>query len=68
MTVPVETTEHIVPAVVRCLDDAGVEVLDVVVRRPTLDDVFLQLTGHRAEDDEPPAEPDGAAVTGGVQR
>ncbi len=68
VTVPVETTEHIVPAVVRCLDDAGVEVLDVVVRRPTLDDVFLQLTGHRAEDDEPLAEPDGAAVTGGVQR
>jgi ABC-2 type transport system ATP-binding protein len=37
---------------VRCLDDAGVEVLDVVVRRPTLDDVFLQLTGHRAAVDD----------------
>lgn len=53
VTVPVTSTEHIVPNVVRCLDDAGVEVLDVVVRRPTLDDVFLQLTGHRAEDDQP---------------
>ena len=39
------------PAVVRTLDDAGIDVTDVVVRRPTLDDVFLQLTGHRAEDE-----------------
>jgi ABC-2 type transport system ATP-binding protein len=54
VTVPVTSTEHIVPTVVRCLDDAGVEVLDVVVRRPTLDDVFLQLTGHRAESDDDP--------------
>ncbi|MEI2699565.1 MAG: ATP-binding cassette domain-containing protein [Microthrixaceae bacterium] len=51
VTVPVTTTERIVPEVVRALDDAGVAVLDVVVRRPTLDDVFLQLTGHLAEDD-----------------
>ena len=33
----------------RELDDAGVAVLDVGVRRPTLDDVFLTLTGHAAE-------------------
>ncbi len=51
VTVPVRTSEHIVPAVVRTLDDAGIDVTDVVVRRPTLDDVFLQLTGHRAEDE-----------------
>jgi ABC-2 type transport system ATP-binding protein len=36
----------------RELDDGGVAVLDVAVRRPTLDDVFLALTGHAAEDDE----------------
>jgi ABC-2 type transport system ATP-binding protein len=36
---------------VRLLDDAGIEVVDVVVRRPTLDDVFLQLTGRPAESD-----------------
>ena len=37
----------------------GVEVLDVGLRRPTLDDVFLTLTGHTAEDTEAaaPAEP-----------
>jgi ABC-2 type transport system ATP-binding protein len=43
---------------VRRLSDAGVGVDDLVVRRPTLDDVFLTLTGHAAEDqsDEEPAE------------
>jgi ABC-2 type transport system ATP-binding protein len=34
----------------RELDAAGVSVLEVAVRRPTLDDVFLTLTGHKAED------------------
>jgi ABC-2 type transport system ATP-binding protein len=34
---------------VRLLDRAGVAVDDIVVRRPTLDDVFLSLTGHVAE-------------------
>jgi ABC-2 type transport system ATP-binding protein len=29
---------------------AGVEVVDVGLRRPTLDDVFLSLTGHAADD------------------
>jgi ABC-2 type transport system ATP-binding protein len=48
---PVANTEDIVPAIVRALDDAAVGVRDVVVRRPTLDDVFLELTGHGVEDD-----------------
>ncbi|HEU4657767.1 MAG TPA: ATP-binding cassette domain-containing protein [Capillimicrobium sp.] len=34
---------------VRRLDDAGVPIDDLVLRRPTLDDVFLTLTGHTAE-------------------
>jgi len=34
---------------VRRLDDAGVGVDDVGLKRPTLDDVFLALTGHAAE-------------------
>ena len=33
----------------RRLDDAGVCVLDATVVRPTLDDVFLSLTGTPAE-------------------
>jgi ABC-2 type transport system ATP-binding protein len=35
---------------VRRLDEAGVDVDDLVLRRPTLDDVFLSLTGHVAEE------------------
>jgi ABC-2 type transport system ATP-binding protein len=35
---------------VRRLSEAGIGVDDLAVRRPTLDDVFLTLTGHAAED------------------
>jgi ABC-2 type transport system ATP-binding protein len=44
---------------VRRLDDAGVGIADIGVLRPTLDDVFLTLTGHTAEpseEEEPVAE------------
>jgi ABC-2 type transport system ATP-binding protein len=33
----------------RALDLAGIAVVGLVLREPSLDDVFLQLTGHRAE-------------------
>jgi ABC-2 type transport system ATP-binding protein len=39
-------------AVVRDLDAAGVELDDLGLRRPTLDDVFLALTGHAAQPNE----------------
>lgn len=48
----------------RQLDEAGVQVLDVAVRRPTLDDVFLTLTGHAADagaDAEPDTGPEAGA-------
>jgi ABC-2 type transport system ATP-binding protein len=35
--------------IVRDLDDAGIVIDDIGLRRPTLDDVFLALTGHAAE-------------------
>jgi ABC-2 type transport system ATP-binding protein len=35
--------------VLNAIDDAGIDVYDVGLRRPTLDDVFLTLTGHTAE-------------------
>jgi len=35
---------------VRRLDDHGIQLADVGLRRPTLDDVFLALTGHAAEE------------------
>ena len=37
---------------VRALDAAGVEIRDLALRRPSLDDVFLALTGHAAEEEE----------------
>ena len=36
--------------VARDLDDAGIEIDDLAIHRPTLDDVFLTLTGHAAEE------------------
>ncbi len=40
---------------VRALDSAGVQVQGLALRRPSLDDVFLALTGHAAEDEGQPA-------------
>jgi ABC-2 type transport system ATP-binding protein len=37
---------------VRRLDAANVGITDIAVRRPTLDDVFIVLTGHAAEPQE----------------
>ena len=37
---------------VRRLDAAGVGIDDIALRRPTLDDVFIALTGHAAEEAE----------------
>jgi ABC-2 type transport system ATP-binding protein len=54
---------------VRRLDSAGVGIADIAVRRPTLDDVFMTLTGHAAEpengegdEQEPAAEREEAAA------
>jgi ABC-2 type transport system ATP-binding protein len=38
---------------VRALDGAGIETRGLAMRRPSLDDVFLALTGHAAEEEEP---------------
>jgi ABC-2 type transport system ATP-binding protein len=46
---------------VRRLSDAGVGVDDLALRRPTLDDVFLSLTGHAAEQPAEGEEPEAAS-------
>ena len=51
LTVPIIGGARVLVAALRQLDVEGVEVQDVGVRRPTLDDVFLSLTGHAAEDE-----------------
>jgi ABC-2 type transport system ATP-binding protein len=40
------------PRMFRALDDAGLELAGVEVHRPTLDDVFLNLTGRALRDEE----------------
>jgi hypothetical protein len=37
----------------RRLDDEGVQPTAVALREPSLDDVFLSLTGHAAEEEQP---------------
>jgi len=48
LIVPVAQGAQILASVVRDLDSAGVRVDDLALRRPTLDDVFLALTGRTA--------------------
>ena len=49
-------------AVLRDLDGAGLEPETLMVREPSLDDVFLKLTGHKA--DRPQSEDETVAVGG----
>ncbi len=50
--VPVANGARLLADVVRDLDAADVHLDDFGLRRPTLDDVFLTLTGHMTTDDE----------------
>jgi ABC-2 type transport system ATP-binding protein len=52
VSVPVRGGSTVLVDAVRALDVQGVEVSDIALRRPTLDDVFLSLTGHGAEDEK----------------
>jgi ABC-2 type transport system ATP-binding protein len=49
LTVPVSGGSKVLVEGLRVLDADAVNVLDVALRRPTLDDVFMTLTGHHAE-------------------
>jgi oleandomycin transport system ATP-binding protein len=49
-----------VPAIVRRLDEGGVVLAELALRLPSLDEVFMTLTGHPAEsEDEDEGEGDG---------
>ena len=52
IVVPIAGGAAALIAALRSLDDAGVGLRDVGLRRPTLDDVFLALTGHTSEEAE----------------
>ena len=51
LSAPVSGGSTVLVEAVRALDAAGITVEDLTLRRPTLDDVFLSLTGHAAEDE-----------------
>jgi len=56
VTAPMPGRDGVTTDVVRALDAAGVRVTDVTLRRPSLDDVFMILTGHRAAPESAPAD------------
>lgn len=51
LTLPVATGPRAIVEAVGRLGDRGVTVQDIGIRRPTLDDAFLTLTGHRTSGD-----------------
>ncbi|MCQ8770147.1 ATP-binding cassette domain-containing protein [Streptomyces telluris] len=66
VTVPVSGGAKLLAEVIRELDARGIDIDDIALRRPTLDDVFISLTGHAAETDaaETGAAGNGAAGNG----
>ncbi|MEU7020294.1 ATP-binding cassette domain-containing protein [Streptomyces sp. NPDC046203] len=65
LTVPVSGGAGILAEVIRDLDAAGAEIDDIGLRRPTLDDVFISLTGHVAEQGEREERGESGANGGG---
>ncbi len=49
----VEHGEEALPVLLRTLDGAGITMSAISLSRPTLDDVFLTLTGRSLRDDSP---------------
>lgn len=46
---PLTSGSSMIQPVIRALDVAHIEITDLVLRHPSLDEVFLKLTGHKAE-------------------
>ena len=57
LVAPISGGARVFTRAVGAIDDAGIEVHDVGLRRPTLDDVFLTLTGHHAEEEDADSDP-----------
>ena len=50
ITAPVSSGSTALVEVLRAMDTSGIHPLDIALKRPSLDDVFMSLTGHAAED------------------
>lgn len=62
ISAPVTGGSTVLVDAVRALDASGITVADIALRRPTLDDVFLSLTGHAAEEEK--ADPNAPTAGG----
>lgn len=49
VTMPISGGASVLVDVVRELDSAKLKIADIILRRPSLDDVFMKLTGHETE-------------------
>ncbi len=56
VTIQVEDATRALRSALAEIEEAGIQIHEAGVRRPTLDDVFLTLTGHGAEEDADEAE------------
>ena len=52
ISVPVAKGVEALGSVMAELTTQNVEIVDIGLRRPTLDDVFMELTGHRTQEDQ----------------
>ncbi len=52
INLPAANGTRVLVDAVRALDDNNIEIEDIVLRRPTLDDVFLALTGEKVGEEE----------------
>jgi ABC-2 type transport system ATP-binding protein len=57
VSAPVADRVAALTATARALEEAGIAVEDIALRRPTLDEVFLHLTGHHPEPSEEQEQP-----------
>jgi ABC-2 type transport system ATP-binding protein len=62
LTTPADGGAATLTAAVRELDAAGVAAEDIALRRPTLDEVFLRLTGHATTEEVANSEPSPAGI------
>jgi ABC-2 type transport system ATP-binding protein len=67
LTLPVRGGAEVLAEALRRLDGHAAGIVDVGLRRPDLDDVFLTLTGHAAQDVADPSGSEPVAAAGGAR-
>jgi ABC-2 type transport system ATP-binding protein len=64
----VDHGEEALPGMLRALDGEGIKMASIQLARPTLDDVFLTLTGRSLRDDSVQGNGNGSGVNGGTDK